>query len=243
MSWWIWQKSVMKKLQEIHNYKDISCRITRSKRKSISVFIERDGVVHLRVPEEISKEELDSAIETKRVWIYKNLTKWEHLNANKKVRSAEAGENYPYLGSELRLEYVDDDSIKENVICQDERLLIRRSLKTKAEGSIRAFYRKEGYKILPARIEQLEEKLGVKTKTLRILELGYRWASISEDTGLNVHWKCMMAPLKIIDYILAHELSHLIIPDHSQEFWNTLDKVMPDYRERKDWLAVNGARY
>lgn len=51
----------------------------------------------------------------------------------------------------------------------------------------------------------------------------------------------MMAPLKIIDYIVAHELCHIYHRDHTQEFWNEIDKVMPDYQERKAWLRENGA--
>jgi len=51
----------------------------------------------------------------------------------------------------------------------------------------------------------------------------------------------MMAPLKIIDYIVVHELCHIHHRDHTQEFWNEIDKVMPDYQERKAWLRENGA--
>jgi predicted metal-dependent hydrolase len=51
----------------------------------------------------------------------------------------------------------------------------------------------------------------------------------------------MMAPLTIIDYIVVHELAHLIHSNHTQAFWNEVDKVMPDYQERKEWLRLNGA--
>ena len=51
----------------------------------------------------------------------------------------------------------------------------------------------------------------------------------------------MMAPAKIIDYIVVHELCHLHHRDHTLAFWNEVDKVMPDYRERKEWLRQRGA--
>ncbi|RLE35589.1 MAG: M48 family peptidase, partial [Acidobacteria bacterium] len=54
-------------------------------------------------------------------------------------------------------------------------------------------------------------------------------------------WKCMMAPQTIIDYIVVHELCHLHYPDHTDAYWNEVDKVMPGYRERKEWLRKNGA--
>ena len=57
---------------------------------------------------------------------------------------------------------------------------------------------------------------------------------------LKFHWKCMMAPLTVIDYIVVHELAHLIHSNHSAAFWNEVDKVMPDFQERKCWLRIMG---
>lgn len=50
----------------------------------------------------------------------------------------------------------------------------------------------------------------------------------------------MMAPMKIIDYVVVHELVHLIYPNHTDAFWNEVDKILPDYAERKEWLKENG---
>jgi predicted metal-dependent hydrolase len=73
------------------------------------------------------------------------------------------------------------------------------------------------------------------------MELGYRWASCSSDKRLNFHWKMMMAPLSVIDYIVVHELAHLRYPNHTESFWNEVDKVLPDYRRQTNWLRRNGA--
>lgn len=84
--------------------------------------------------------------------------------------------------------------------------------------------------------------MGVETGQIRVMELHHRWASCSVATGdLNFHWKCLMAPLSILDYIIVHELAHLKYNNHSDAFWNEVDKIMPDHRERKAWLRVNGA--
>jgi predicted metal-dependent hydrolase len=81
----------------------------------------------------------------------------------------------------------------------------------------------------------------VQPGRIAVKELGYRWASCLSDGSLHFHWKCMMAPVTIIDYIVVHELCHLRHRDHSAAFWNEVDKVLPDYRERKDWLRARGA--
>jgi hypothetical protein len=59
--------------------------------------------------------------------------------------------------------------------------------------------------------------------------------------SLNFHWKCMMAPLSVLDNIVVHELCYLHSPRHDETFWNELDKVLPDYLKRKEWLKKNGA--
>lgn len=73
-------------------------------------------------------------------------------------------------------------------------------------------------------------------------EMGYRWASCGRNGLLNFHWKCMMAPPRIIDYIVVYELCHFYYRNHTDAFWNEVDKVIPDYRERKERLRKYGAR-
>ena len=63
-----------------------------------------------------------------------------------------------------------------------------------------------------------------------------------DKTGnINFNWRCMMAPMTVLDHIVVHELAHLRYPRHSEAFWNEVDKVLPDYKERMQWLRINGA--
>jgi len=74
-----------------------------------------------------------------------------------------------------------------------------------------------------------------------IRELGNRWAACSPSGNLAFHLKCMMTSQTIIDYIVVHELCHFYHLNHTAAFWNEVDKVMPDYASRKDWLRFNSA--
>ncbi|MEL6912460.1 MAG: M48 family metallopeptidase [Cyanobacteria bacterium J06555_3] len=76
---------------------------------------------------------------------------------------------------------------------------------------------------------------------MKIKDLGYRWGSCGTKGVLNFHFRCMTAPLRVIDYVVVHELCHLHYRNHRDAFWNEVDKVMPDYAERKEWLRKNGA--
>ena len=90
-------------------------------------------------------------------------------------------------------------------------------------------------------MEYCAPKGGVNPLGVAVRESGNRWAACSPTSGRAFHWKCMMAPATIIDYIVVHELCHFHQLDHTDAFWNEVDKVIPNYRERKDWLRKHGA--
>lgn len=75
---------------------------------------------------------------------------------------------------------------------------------------------------------------------MEVKELGYRWLSCSPSGKLSFHWKCMMAPQTILDDVV-HELCHLRHRDHTDAFWNEVDKVRPDFHGRKEWQRRQGA--
>ena len=102
------------------------------------------------------------------------------------------------------------------------------------------FYREKGKEHIPTRVAYFKEKLGVEPKTIRVMDLKNRWASQSKK-GVNFHWKIMLAPMTIIDYIIVHELSHIHVQEHSPKFWEHVESVMPNYEEKKNWLKINGA--
>lgn len=132
------------------------------------------------------------------------------------------------------------------VVSSDGRFCLLRSLVDSggpeaAQQAFEVFYQSKGLPKLKQRVAHFASKLGVAPGALQIKEMGYRWASCMADGSLHFHWKCLMAPLTVIDYIVVHELCHLHHRDHTQAFWNEVDKVLPDYRERKEWLRIRGA--
>lgn len=76
---------------------------------------------------------------------------------------------------------------------------------------------------------------------VEVRELGHRWAACSAAGDLAFHWKCMMAPPTVLDYVVVHELCHFHQFDHTDAFWNEVDKVVPAYREHKEWLRRHEA--
>jgi predicted metal-dependent hydrolase len=225
----------------MRTYKDIEYCLKRSERKTASIYIERDGKVTVIVPAKLTAPEIDALLESKRRWIYQSLAEWQDLNAQRVQREYVNGEGFLYLGRSYRLKRV--KGLAEPVMLKEGYFCLRTSIRTRpeADAAFTAFYRQKGLSRIPPRVEHFEKKLGVQPKVVRVIDLKHRWASCSAGGNLNFHWKCMMAPLSVLDYVVVHELAHLVHPNHTTAFWSLVDKVLPDYQERKDWLRVNGA--
>lgn len=224
--------------------KDIDYTVERSRRTTADIVIERDGRVVVRAPVSVPDKRIEDLIEAKRYWIYKNLAEWRDLNATRVLRKYRNGEGFLYLGRAYRLLLVADQA--EPLLLKNGRFCLRRDLVDRgdseaAKAAFRNYYIARGTERITQRVKYYAPKVGVKPRDIDSRELGNRWASCYPNGNLAFHWKCMMAPQTIIDYIVVHELCHFHYPDHTDAFWNEVDKVLPAYRERKEWLRRHGA--
>lgn len=221
------------------NYKDIEYTLKRSRRKTSSIYVERDGSISVLVPQQLSDREIEAMIEQKRYQIYSHLAQWEDANTKRVYREFVNGEGFYYLGRNYKLEIVANQEVPLKL--KNGCFSLRKKNLPKAKEAFIEFYKEKGRKRIPERVEYYRKLLDVNPNEIKIMELQNRWGSWTPKGNVNFHWKTMMAPLTIIDYIIAHELTHLIHPNHSEAFWNELDKVMPDYLQKKSWLKLNGA--
>ena len=225
--------------------RDIEYQLLPSRsRRTTDIVIERDGIVTVRSPIGHTPEQVDAVVESKRLWIYRNLAEWKALNASAVIREWVNGETFLYLGRAYRRALVTDQDcalqLKEGRFHLNSKVLEKGGTSA-AKRAFAAYYISKGRDRLSDRIQHFSPKVGVQVTGHTVKDLGYHWASCGKQDHLNFHWKCMMAPLKIIDYIVVHELCHLHHRNHSAAFWNEVDKVMPDYSERKVWLKEQGA--
>jgi predicted metal-dependent hydrolase len=227
----------------IRQYKDITYSLARSDRKTASIYIERNGQVSVLAPQRLTDAQVEALIESKRYWIYSGLAEWRDLNAAKVQRAFVNGEGFLYLGRSYRLRLVEDQDeplvLKNGYFC-----LHRNGTRTTGEmfsDVFKDFYRVRGSERIQQRVSYYQRMLGVEAKSVNVLELQNRWASCSAKARLNFHWKCMMAPPTILDYIVVHELAHIRYANHTRAFWGEVDKILPDYLSRKQWLRDNGA--
>ena len=223
---------------------DITYGVVRSRRTTADIVVERAGQVIVRAPAELPDEHIEDIIQSKRYWIYKTLAEWRDLNATRVLREYRNGEGFLYLGRTYRLSLVADQDMP--LLLKGGRFCLRRDVVDRgkiavAKTAFRDYFIARGKERITQRVHYYAPKVGVIPRGIDVREQGNRWASCSPKGNLAFHWKCMMAPPTIIDYIVVHELCHCRHLNHTEAFWNEVDKILPNYRERKEWLRKNGA--
>jgi len=216
----------------------VDIAIKKSKRKTVSIFIERDGSVSALVPSHLDDKEIASILKAKEYQIHRNLAQWLQLNEGHVTREYVNGQSFLYLGRNYRLKMM-DDKLGELKFSKGFFLLSKVELSS-AEGYFIEFYKNKLNEKIKPLIKRYKEQLGVAPNDVKVMELRNRWASCSAKGNINFHWKCAMAPMDVLQYIVVHELVHLIHLNHTPEFWNDLDKILPNYNKQMNWLRLNG---
>jgi predicted metal-dependent hydrolase len=220
---------------------DLNITIEKTeRRKTVSIFIERNGSVKVLAPITASDEKVEAAVKSREYQIFSKIAKWKELNQGKVTREFVNGQSFLYLGRNYRLKLTENQDVPLKI--SGGFFHLDKSYLSKAEKVFKDFYRDKAQKKIQERLKLIEDKFAHKPTSVKVLELQNRWASWTPNNGLNFHWKCIMAPVSVLDYIIIHEMVHLKHPNHSSEFWNELHKKMPDYKEHENWLKRNGVK-
>ena len=213
--------------------------VKRSNRRTIGLYVERDGSVFVRAPMSTSDERIAAAVKAKEKWIYRTQARWAALNPKKVAKEFVSGETVYFLGQPHRLDFRPD--AKPGLEPIGDTFVLNTGDRSRAEELLKGFYRAEGLVRLPALVKAHAASMGVTPVAVRVQELGHRWGSCSQRGGLNFHWKALAVPLEVLHYLVVHELAHLKHRDHSPQFWLTVDAEMHGWQAQDKWLAENGA--
>jgi predicted metal-dependent hydrolase len=104
------------------------------------------------------------------------------------------------------------------------------------------WYKEQAYEVIEKRVNVFSYQYGFSPRQVKISSARTRWGSCSPNGTLNFSWRLVMAPLEVIDYVVVHELAHLHVKDHSSRFWQEVEKIMPDYKDRRKWLRIHGEK-
>jgi predicted metal-dependent hydrolase len=209
-------------------------RSTRARRVHVNVraLPERRAIgVEVVLPARASERAAAAAVRELRPWIERRLGEAREALDAIVARGATA----PYLGTSLQLV---PQVGRTRVHRSGERLLVPAD---DARPALERFYRRAARAEIEPRVDRAVAFAGARYRDLSIRAQRTRWGSCSAEGCLSFNWRLLLAPERILDYVIWHEVCHLQILDHSPRFWALLERHWPGYREDRDWLRRNGA--
>jgi predicted metal-dependent hydrolase len=126
---------------------------------------------------------------------------------------------------------------------QHGRFVLRRDARGEADRHFADWYTRHAQPWIERRVALLAPRVEATPTSVQVRDLGFRWGSCGRNGRLNFHWRAILLPPRIIGYLIAHELVHLREAHHTQEFWRRLERVIPDFAQRKQWLSEHGGAF
>jgi predicted metal-dependent hydrolase len=157
-----------------------------------------------------------------------------------KVKVYEQGESYLYLGDNYLIEIVPDIDIKQDqVVVAGDKLIIyvKQHEDERIEQALKRFYYQKCKSLVESRIRIYQSSFKSKPRSIRIADNKTRWGTCDAKLQLTFNWRLAMAPLAMIDYIVVHEMCHMVHLNHDRSFWRLVGKLLPDYKEQQRRLA------
>lgn len=217
------------------------------RRKTVSISVDADGV-SVTAPTNTSMEKIKEVVYQKAQWIRTQQVHFNEMIADSHKRSFLSGEKLPYLGRQYRLKVIKCADILQPSFQFQQGTFIATVPEQITEEQHRPillplyeqWIKQKGEAFIRNRMSRFTIKLKLEPSAIKIKHQQRRWGSCTANGQVLINWRILLAPVSIIDYVLAHELAHLKYMDHSKAFWDTLGMLVADYEERKEWLRING---
>ncbi len=210
-----------------------------TKRRKLTITVERDRSVVVHAPVGISDDRIQKVVESKRQWIHDKIKHPQKYQALPHPPGKElvSGESALYLGRQYRIEIVETGL---SGIQFRQRFLIPARQGAKRVEALRDWYINKAKEKLVPRVKLHARQLGVDVSAVKITSNRFRWGSCTLHNNVNFNWRLIKAPMFVIDYVIVHELAHLIESNHTSRFWNIVRTQTPTMEKAKAWLKEHG---
>jgi predicted metal-dependent hydrolase len=218
----------------------VAYEFKRGKRKTIGFLVGAEGL-SVRAPRWVALRDVDTAIHEKSDWILRKLTETQQRHARVEATRIEwrDGALFPFMGETvvIRLDPKHGFASVGGTLDPaqgDEPRVLRLAVAQNAQPSqirdaAQAWLMRQARRLFIERLDHFAPLLGVRWVKLSLSNAATRWGSASADGSIRLNWRLIHFRLPVIDYVVAHELAHLRVMDHSHRFWETVESVVPDY--------------
>ncbi|MBU1997674.1 MAG: M48 family metallopeptidase, partial [Candidatus Omnitrophica bacterium] len=222
--------------------------LTRSSaRRSIAISVDAKGVVSVYCPFFVKKDVVLDFVKQKADWILKRVNEAKINRDYLDSKKFADGQEFLFLGRKYKIRIERKDSKRVNVDFNglmwhvklpvsveksDEQDVIKKAFVT--------WYKSQAKEILGGRIFNYSRILGTAPAKITVRTLKRIWGNCAYHTqAIALNWQIILSPISVVDYIVVHELCHLIVPNHSKRFWKKVEKILPRYKREIKWLKDN----
>lgn len=222
-----------------HEDKTIEFNIIYKKRKTLGIYIDVYGNIEIRVPKDTKELQVQELVKQKFEWIYKKSNEMKERTKGFKKKTYVQGETFMYLGKDYPIQvFVRNEIDKNNAVLEEDilKVYVKIDEDTQVQEALKRFYFQKGKALIDKRIQYYQQQIKIKPKSFKLSSNKSNWGTCNSKKELTFNWKLIMAPIEVIDYVIVHEMCHLIHMNHDRSFWRLVGKILPDYEECQNWL-------
>jgi predicted metal-dependent hydrolase len=217
--------------------------VVRSIRRTAALHI-IGGDLQVRVPEHVGDERVAAFLTKKRPWIRSKVAEIQRIPPHR-TKELVSGESFPYLGRHYRLKVQEGHQVGVCLSGGCLKATIRPSehgeqREARIQQYLQSWYRTSALERLQEKTTRYAEQIGVSPIGLSVRNFKSRWGSCDKRGQVVFNWNIIKAPHSIVDYVVIHELCHLIHPNHSKDFWKLVERYDAAYPEHRQWLKERG---
>lgn len=228
----------------IHTYlgETIRFEIKYKNRTSIGMTIDSYGNIEVQAPRGTPDDRVHQLLEKNWDLIQKKLKELKDKLIGPQKKVYEDGGSFLYLGSTYPIQIYQDINItQEHVVFKDEKLhiYVKQSDTEKIKQALKRFYYQQCKALVEKSISSYQSNFKTKPRSIRISDSKTTWGTCDSNMQLTFNWRLAMAPREVIDYVVVHEMCHMVHLNHDRSFWRLVGKIMPDYKEKENWLTLS----
>lgn len=217
-------------------------------RETIGLSLDESLELTVRAPMTTTHGEIEDVLDDRQPWLLEKLYGLSEQAGPPYPKEFLSGEKLQYRGRQYPLEVAEADVPEPRLSFDGQQFTMQVhrydapsddvSVRRKRQ-SVVDWYIGRAEEELPARSPRFEAKLGLGDVPIEVDELDGLWGEYEKGT-VRLNWRLVLAPVRIQDYVLTHELVHAVHDEHTNSFWNAVGALLPDYEDRRDWLRING---
>ncbi|HWJ77410.1 MAG TPA: SprT family zinc-dependent metalloprotease [Niallia sp.] len=228
----------------IHTYSGSTIRfeIKYKNRTTIGISMNSYGEIEVQAPKKTADERVYQALEESWELIQQKLNEIKDRWNGPKEKVYENEERFLYLGNTYPIIILQDTHLTQDyVLLKEDKLhvYVKQLDDDQIKQALKRFYYQQCKLLVKKSISNYQPNFKTKPRSVRISDSKTTWGTCDSNLQLTFNWRLAMAPLEVIDYVVVHEMCHMVHLNHDRSFWRLVGSMMPDYEEKENWLAYS----